>query len=69
VPIPFAKIRDWGLRLYVDYYVLKLVTEKIRFPIPLLGEILDHVRESMILANLDLWGVYNLIQKKDDEEY
>jgi hypothetical protein len=69
VPILFAKIRDGGLRLHVEYYALKLVTEMIRFPISLLGEILDHVREAMILANLDLWGIYNLIQKKDDEEY
>jgi hypothetical protein len=69
VLIPFAKIRDGGLGLYVDYYALKLVTEKIRFPIPLLGEILDRVRKAMILANLDLWGLYNLIHKKDDQEY
>jgi len=60
-PILFAKKKDGGLRLCVDYRALNLVTVKNRDPSPLLSEMLDLVREARIFTKLDLHGAYDLI--------
>ena len=41
VPILFAPKKDGELRLCVDYRGLNKITKKNRYPLPLIGEILD----------------------------
>jgi hypothetical protein len=68
-PILFAKKKDGGLRLCVDYRALNLATVKNRYPLPLISEMLDRVREARIFTKLDLRGAYNLIRIKEGDEY
>jgi len=68
-PILFAKKKDEGLRLCVDYRALNKATVKNRYPLPLISEMLDRVREARIFTKLDLRGAYNLIRIKEGDEY
>jgi hypothetical protein len=53
----------------VDYRALNLATVKNRYPLPLISEMLDRVREARIFTKLDLRGAYNLIRIKEGDEY
>jgi len=53
-PILFAKKKDRGRQLCVDYRALNLGTVKNRYPLPLISEMLAHVRSAQIFTRLDL---------------
>jgi hypothetical protein len=40
-PVLFAKKKDGGLRLYVDFRGLNRITKKDRYPLPLISDLLD----------------------------
>jgi hypothetical protein len=63
-PILFAKKKDGGLRLCVDYQVLNSGTIKNRYPLPLISEMLDRRRGARIFTKLDLRNAYHLIRIK-----
>ena len=63
----FTMKKDGQLRLSVDYRALNMGTVEIRYPHPLISELLDQVRESRIFTKLDLWNAYRLIQIKKGE--
>jgi len=69
VSIQFEKKKDGGLRLCVDYRALNLSTVKNRYPLPLISELLDRVREARILTKLDLRNAYHLIRVKEGNEF
>jgi hypothetical protein len=68
-PILFAKKKDQGPRLYVDYRALNLGMAKNRYPLPLISELLDRAQEAWIFTKLDLRIAYHLIQIKEDDEF
>jgi hypothetical protein len=68
-PILFAKKKDGGLRLCVDYRALNKATVKNRYPIPLIPAVLNRVQEARIFTKLDLRGAYNLIRINEGDEY
>jgi hypothetical protein len=68
-PILFAKMKDGGLRLCVDYRALNTATVKKQYSLPLISEMLDCVREARIFTKLDFRGAYNLIRIKKGDEY
>jgi hypothetical protein len=68
-PILFAKKMDGGLRLCVDYRAFNKATVNNRYPLPLISEMLDRVREARIFTMLDLRGAYNIIRIKEGDEY
>jgi len=68
-PILFAKKKDGGLRLCVDYRALDLVTDKNRYPLPHILEILDRMCGAQIFTKLDLRNAYHLIRTKEGVEY
>jgi len=65
----FAKKKDGGLRLCVDYRALNSGTNKNRYPLPLISEMLDRLRGAQIFTKLDLRNAYHLIQIKEGYEY
>jgi hypothetical protein len=67
-PILLAKKKDGGLRLCVDYRELNKGTVKNRYPIPLISEMLDSVREARIFMKLDLRGASNLSRINEGDE-
>jgi len=67
-PIDFAKKKDGGLRVCVDYQQLNEITIKDRTPLPLIGESLDQLSSTTIYTKLDIRDAYyNLrIQARDE---
>jgi len=57
----FAKKKDGGLRLCVDYQALHKASVKNRYPLPLISEMLDRLRGVRIFTKLDLRNAYHLI--------
>jgi len=68
-PILFAKKKDGGLRLCVDYQALNKATVKNRYPLPMISEMLDRLHGARIFTMLDLWNAYHLIRIKEGDEY
>jgi len=68
-PILFARKKDGGLRLCVDYRALNSGTIKNRYPLPLISEMLDRLRGARIFTKLDLRNGYHLIRIKEGDEY
>ena len=60
-PILFVRKKDGSLRLCVDYRGLNKITIKNRYPLPLIGELLDRLREARIFTKIDLRNAYNHI--------
>ena len=58
-PILFAKKKDGSLRLCVDYRGLNRITRKNRYPLPLIGDLLDRLRSAKIFTKIDLCAGYN----------
>jgi len=68
-PILFVKKKDNSLRLVVDYRGLNKVTIKNRYPLPLIGELLDRLKTAKIFSTIDLRGAYNLVRMAEGEEW
>ncbi|SOV06613.1 uncharacterized protein UDID_17545 [Ustilago sp. UG-2017a] len=60
-PILFVKKKDGSLRLCVDYRGLNRITIHNRYPLPLIDELLDRLREARFFTRIDLRGAYNLL--------
>ena len=61
-PILFAKKKDGSLRLCVDYRGLNAITRKNRYPLPLVGDLLDRLRSAKFFTKIDLHAGYNNIR-------
>ncbi len=60
-PVLFAKKKDGGLRLCVDYRALNRLTCKDRYPLPLIGNLIDQLRQAKIYSKIDFRdGYYNV---------
>lgn len=68
-PILFVKKKDGTLRLCVDYRKLNAITVKDRYPLPLIGELLDQLRQAKVYSKIDLRGAYNLLRIAAGEEW
>jgi hypothetical protein len=68
-PILFVKNNDGSLRLCVDYRGLNKITRKNRYPLPLIQESLDRLKEASWFTKIDLRAAYNLIRIAPGEEW
>ena len=68
-PIIFVKKKDGTLRLCVDYRGINAVTVKNRYPIPLIGELLDRMAHARVFTKIDLRGAYNLVRIREGDEW
>ena len=67
-PIVFARKKDGSLRLCVDYRGLNRVTKKNRYPLPLISELIDSLKDAKYFTKLDVrWGYNNVRIKEGDE--
>ena len=61
--------KDGSLRLVQDYRKLNQVTIKDKTPLPLIGEVINRLKEAKYFNKLDLiWG-YNNVQIKEGDEW
>jgi hypothetical protein len=68
-PILFVKKKDGSLRLCVDYRGLNKVTIRIHYPLPLIPELLDHLRTGQVFSKIDLERAYNLVHIRPGHEW
>jgi len=56
------------LRLVQDYHALNAITVKNRYPLPLISELISHLRRAWYFTKLDVrWGFNNIHIKPEDE--
>jgi len=68
-PCFYIPKKDSSLRLVQDYRKLNQVTIKDKTPLPLIGEVIDKLKEVRYFNKLDLiWG-YNNVQIKEGDEW
>jgi len=68
-PILFVPKPHGRLRLVVDYRGLNKVTVHNKYPIPLMTELRDQVRDAQIFTKLDLKDGFHLIRIRKGDEW
>jgi len=67
-PCFYIPKKDGSLRLVQDYRKLNQVTIKDKTPLPLIGEVIDKLKEARYFNKLDLiWGYNNVRIKEEDK--
>uniref|UniRef100_A0A8C6XE84 CCHC-type domain-containing protein n=1 Tax=Naja naja TaxID=35670 RepID=A0A8C6XE84_NAJNA len=61
-PVLFVKKKTGDLRLCCDYHQLNAITVRNRYPLPLIRELMERLREATVFTKLDLRGAYNLVR-------
>ena len=68
-PVFFIKKKEGSLQLIQDYRRLNAMTIKNRYPLPLIPELINHLRGAKYFTKLDVrWG-YNNVWIKDGDEW
>ena len=68
-PVLFVKKRDGSLRLCVDFRGLNKITQKDRYPLPLISNLLDAPWKACIYTKIDLQHAYHLVQIAKGDEW
>src|SRR3979490_3054737 len=68
-PVFFIKKKEGSLRLMQDYRRLNAMTIKNQYPLPLIPELINHIRGAKYFTKLDVqWG-YNNVRIKDGDKW
>lgn len=68
-PVLFIKKPGSGLRFCVDYRGLNTITERDRYPIPLMQETLRMVSGATWLSKLDFWTAFHTLRMAKGDEW
>src|SRR5882724_1376465 len=68
-PVLFAKKKDGGLHLCVDFRGLNKITKKDRYPLPLISDLLDSSGRARIYTKIDLQHAYHLVRIAEGDEW
>jgi transposase InsO family protein len=68
-PILFVPRKSGELRLCVDYRGLNAITIKNRYPLPLIGELLDRLNGATVFSKIDLRNAYHRIRIREGDEW
>ncbi|KAI0991168.1 hypothetical protein K3495_g17019, partial [Podosphaera aphanis] len=68
-PVLFVKKPGGGLRFCIDYRALNAITEKDRYPLPLIRETLRSISKSTWITKVDVRAAFHRLRmRKGDEE-
>ena len=68
-PCFYIPKKDGSLRLVQDYRKLNQVTIKDKMPLPLIGEVIDKLKETKYFNKLDLIWRYNNVRIKEGDDW
>jgi len=68
-PVLFAKKKDGGLRLCVNFRGLNKIMKKDRYPLPLITDFLDSSGKAHIYTKIDLQHAYHLVRIAKGDEW
>jgi len=68
-PYFYIPKKDGSLQLVQDYRKLNQVTIKDKTPLPLIGEVIDKLKEAKYFNKLDLIWEYNNVRIKESNEW
>jgi len=68
-PVLFAKNPNGSLWLCVDYRGLNQITKKNHYPIPLINDLINRLKDAKVYMKIDLWVGYNNIHIAPGHEY
>lgn len=68
-PILFVPKKDGGMRLCVDYRGLNKVTIKNRYPLPLIGDLLDRLAGAKWISKIDIRDAYHRIRVAEEDRW
>ncbi|KAK9395520.1 PEG10: Retrotransposon-derived protein PEG10 [Crotalus adamanteus] len=68
-PVLFVKKKSGELRLCCDYWKLNAITIRNQYPLPLIPELIERLRQAKIFTKLDLRGAYNLVRVRAEDEW
>ena len=66
-PVLFVKKKDDTLQMCIDYYALNKITVKNHYPLPLINQIFDALKNAKYFTKLDLTSGYHQIHIKPEE--
>ena len=61
-PVLFVKKPDGSLHLCIDYCALNSMTVKNQYPLPLISELLDHVKGAKYFTKIDVRDTFNRLR-------
>ena len=64
-PVLFAKKKDKTLRLCIDYRQLNRVTIKNWYPLPMIDDLFNQLREARLYSNIDLHTGYHQLRVRE----
>src|SRR5260221_2228462 len=67
-PVLFVKKKDGSLHLCIDFCTLNRVTEKDRYPLPLIPDLLNSLGPARIYSKIDLKHAYHLVWIAEGDE-
>src|SRR5258708_17453482 len=67
-PVLFVKKKDGSLHLCVDFRALNKVTEKDRYPLPLITDLLNAPGPTRIYSKINLKHAYHLVRILETDE-
>jgi len=65
----FVKKKDRFLHLCIDYWGLNKITQKDRYPIPLISDLVDAPKKARVYSKIDLHSAYHLVRITEGEEW
>ena len=68
-PVLFAKKKDGGLRLCIDFRGLNKITKKDRYPLPFISDLLTTAGKARVYTTLDIRHAYHMVRIAEGDEW